>query len=102
MAAKPKIIYILHLAPSEIFVLYVFCVCSVILSLYPHQTDTEHTTVMPVQVQPTELHSEVSWRTNMLKVHLVTALDNIPKVVGSSPTVVMHILCFSGVKIHSE
>ena len=100
MAAKPKIIYILHLATSEIFVLYVLCVCSAILSLYPYQTDTEHTTVMLVQL--TELHGEVSWSTNMLKVHLVTALDNIPKVVGSSPNVVMHILCFFGVKILSE
>ena len=65
---------------NEISVLYVLCVCSVILSLYPHQTDTEHATVM--LAQPTELHGEVSWSTNTLKLHLVTELDNIPKVVA--------------------
>ena len=68
---------------SEISVLYVLCVCRAILSIYLYQTDTEHATIMIVQ--PTELHGEVSWSTNMLKLHLVTALDNIPKVVGVPP-----------------
>ena len=85
---------------NEISVLYVLCVCRAILSIYPYQTNTEHAIVM--LFQPTELHGEVSWSTNMLKLHLVTALDNIPKVVGSRSIVVKHIFSFSGVKINSE
>ena len=101
MAANLKIKYIWHLATNEISVLYVLCVCSAILSLYPYQTDTEHATVM--LVQPTELHGEVSSSTNNVKVASSYSIAQYSKgLIGSSPIVVKHIFSFLGVKINSE
>ena len=84
---------------NEISLLYVLCVCRVILSLYQHQTDTEHATVMLVQT--TELHDELSSSTNMLKLHLVTGLIGQYSEGRRCPTVVMHIFSFPGVEINS-